>query len=76
MGQYVDVYVLLEYVTSTPMYMYMYIYMYNKCTYCAVYTCRMVYHYYCPGSEVEVEVISVMRERIPLAASQPLTHTL
>jgi hypothetical protein len=28
------------------------------------------------GSEVEEEVMTVMRERIPLAASQPLTHTL
>ena len=28
------------------------------------------------GSEVEKKVMSVMRERIPLAASQPLTDTL
>ena len=28
------------------------------------------------GSEVEEKVMSVMRERIPLAASQPLTDTL
>ena len=27
------------------------------------------------GSEVEEEVMSVMRERIPLAATQPLTET-
>ena len=36
----------------------------------------VLYHYCCPGSEVEEEVMTVMRERIPLAASQPLTHTL
>ena len=36
----------------------------------------VLFHYCCPGSEVEEEVMTVMRERIPLAASQPLTHTL
>ena len=39
----------------------MYAYMYVSC---------------CSGSEVEEKVMSVMGERIPLAASQPLTDTL
>ena len=64
-----DVHVLLEYVTSTPTCMYMYNVCAQctctftctcTCTYCAVYTCRMVYHYCCPGSEVEEEVMTVM----------------
>ena len=38
-------------------------------------TCTM-YVSYGSGSEVEEKVMSVMRERIPLAASQPLTDTL
>ena len=42
--------------------------------------CMNAYMYmyvsYGSGSEVEKKVMSVMRERIPLAASQPLTDTL
>ena len=40
--------------------------------------CMYAYMYVSCGSESEVEekVMLVMRERIPLAASQPLTDTL
>ena len=42
--------------------------------YVCMHTCKYVS---CgSGSEVEEKVMSVMRERIPLAASQPLTDTL
>ena len=44
------------------------------CMYAYMYVCT--YMSCCSGSEVEEKVMSVMRERIPLAASQPLTDTL
>ena len=41
-----------------------------------MYAYMYMYVSYGSGSEVEEKVMSVMRERIPLAASQPLTDTL
>ena len=44
--------------------------------YMIVYMYAYMYVSYGSGSEVEEKVMSVRRERIPLAASQPLTDTL